>query len=71
LERVKENKEKQRVEQKKAEKKATKEKLGQRKEEQRHTIKGKDLKDITDGFVEKMATLNSAVESVSGFDVMA
>lgn len=71
LERVKEKKEKQRVEQKKAEKKAAKEKLGQQKVEQRYTIKGKDLKSVTDGFVEKMAMLNSVVESVSGFDVMA
>lgn len=71
LERVKENKEKQRVEQKKAEKKAAKEELVEQKAEQRYTIRGKDLKSVTDGFVEKMATLSSAVSPVSGFDVMA
>jgi len=71
LERVKENKEKQKAEQKKAEKKAAKEKLGQQNvEEQKYIFKGNDLRSVTDGFIEKMATLNSAVGSVTGFDMM-
>lgn len=71
LERVKENKEKQKAEQKKAEKKAAKEKLGQQNvEEQKYFFKGNDLRSVTDGFIEKMATLNSAVGSVTGFDMM-
>ena len=72
LERVKENKEKQRAEQKKAEKKATQEKLVEKKvEEQKDTFKGKDLRSVTDSFIEKMTTLNLVVGSVTGFDVMA
>ena len=72
LERVKENKEKQRAEQKKAEKKVAKEKLVEKKVEKRnYTIKGNDLGSVTDSFIEKMATLNSAVGTVVGFDMMA
>jgi len=72
LERVKEHKEKQRAEQKKVEKKAAEEKLGQQKvEEQKYTFKGKNLRCVTDSFIEKIATWNSAAGSVSGFDMMA
>lgn len=72
LERVKESKEKQKAEQRKAEKKATQEKLAEKKvTEQNYNFKGKDLRSVTDSFIEKMATLNSAVESEVGFDVKA
>lgn len=72
LERVKENKEKQRAEQKKAEKKAAKEKLVEKKVTELNCIfKGKDLRSVTNSFIEKMSTLNSAAESGVGFDVKA
>ena len=71
LEKVKENKEKQKAEKKKAEKQVAKEKLVEKKvEEQRNTFMGKDLRSVTDSFIEKMAALNSLVGSVSGFDMM-
>ena len=71
LEKVKDNKEKKKAEQKKAEKKAAKDNLEQNAEEQRYTFKGNDLRSVTDSFIEKMSTLNLAVGSVSGFDMMA
>ena len=71
LEKVKDNKEKQKVEQKKTEKQVAKEKLVERKVEQRNTFKGKDLRSVTDSFIEKMAALNLAGGTVVGFDMMA
>lgn len=64
LERIKENKEKQ----KKAEKKAAEEKLTEQRIEEL-TFKGKDLKSITDSFVEKMSDLSIIASSISGFDM--
>ena len=64
LERIKENKEKQ----KKAEKKAAEEKLTEQRIEEL-TFKGKDLKSITDSFVEKMSGLSITASSISGFDM--
>ena len=64
LERIKENKEKQ----KKAEKKAAEEKLTEQRIEEL-TFKGKDLKSITDSFVEKMSDLSTTASSISGFDM--
>ena len=64
LERIKENKEKQ----KKAEKKAAEEKLTEQRIEEL-TFKGKDLKSITDSFVEKMSGLSTTASSISGFDM--
>ena len=68
LERVKENKEKQKDAEKKAEKKANEEKLKEQRMEE-FTIKGSDLKSITDSFILKMSSLSSAMSSVSGFDM--
>ena len=64
LERIKENKEKQ----KKAEKKAAEEKLTEQRIEEL-TFKDKDLKSITDSFVEKMSGLSITASSISGFDM--
>lgn len=64
LERIKENKEKQ----KKAEKKAAEEKLTEQRIEEL-TFKGKDLKSITDSFVEKMSGLSTTASSILGFDM--
>lgn len=62
LQRVKENKKKQ----KDAEKKALEEmRADQRMEE--YTFKGKDLKSVTDSFIQKM----SSVSLISGFDMKA
>lgn len=64
LERIKENKEKQ----KKAEKKAAEEKLTEQRIEEL-TFKGKDLKSITDSFIEKMSNLGARTSSISEFDM--
>ena len=64
LERIKENKEKQ----KKAEKKAAEEKLTEQKIEEL-TFKGKDLKSVTDSFIEKLSSLGATASSISGFDM--
>ena len=68
LERIKENKEKQKVAEKKAEKEANEEKLKEQRMEE-FTIKGSDLKSITDSFILKMSSLSSAMSPVSGFDM--
>ena len=60
LERIKENKEKQ----KKAEKKAAEEKLTEQKIEEL-TFKGKDLKSVTDIFIEKLSSLGATASSIS------
>ena len=66
LERIKENKEKQKV----VEKKVAKEKLTEQMMEE-YTFKGPDLKSVTDKFIQKMASVSSTVDSVSGFDMKA
>ena len=68
LERVKENKEKQKAAEKKAEKKANEEKRKEQRMKE-FTIKGSDLKSITDSFILKMSSLSSAMNSMSGFDM--
>lgn len=68
LERVKENKEKQKAAEKKAEKKAAEEKLTEQRMEE-YTFKGADLKSVTDSFIAKMSSLSSAMSSVAGFDM--
>ena len=66
LERIKENKEKQ----KEAEKKAAEKKLTeQRMEEFSYTFKGEDLKSVTDSFIAKMSSLSTTMSSMSGFDM--
>ena len=66
LERIEENKEKQ----KKAEKKAAEKKLTeQRMEEFSYTFKGEDLKSVTDSFIAKMSSLSATMSSMSGFDM--
>ena len=68
LERIEENKEKQ----KKAEKKAAEKKLAeQRMEEFSYTFKGEDLKSVTDSFIVKMSSLSTTMSSMSGFDMKA
>ena len=64
LERTKENKEKQ----KKAEKKAAEEKLTEQRIEEL-TFKGKDLKSVTESFIEKLSSLSTTASSISGFDM--
>ena len=70
LERVKENKEKQKESEKRAEKKAAKEKLTEQIMEE-YTFKGPNLKSVTDKFIQKMASVSSVADSVSGFDMKA
>ena len=70
LERVKENKEKQKAAEKKAEKKAAEEKMTEQRMEE-NTFKGADLKSVTDSFIAKMSSLSSTMSSVSGFDMKA
>lgn len=49
-----------------------KEKKEEQKElEQRLIFKGKDLKSVTEGFIEEMSNVNSTLSSVTGFDVKA
>ena len=43
----------------------------QKKLEQRMVFKGKDLKSVTEGFIEEMSNVNSTLGSVTGFDVKA
>lgn len=70
LERVKENKEKQKAAEKKAEKKAAEEKMTEQRMEE-YTFKGADLKSVTVSFIAKMSSLSSTMSSVSGFDMKA
>ena len=66
LERIEENKEKQ----KKAEKKAAEEKLTEQRMEE-YTFKGADLKSVTDSFIKKMSSLSTAMSPITGFDMKA
>ena len=43
----------------------------QKKLEQRLIFKGKDLKSVTESFIEEMSNVNSILSSVTGFDVKA
>ena len=43
----------------------------QKKLEQRLIFKGKDLKSVTESFIEEMSNVNSTLSSVTGFDVNA
>ena len=66
LERIEENKEKQ----KKAEKKDAEEKLTEQRMEE-YTFKGADLKSVTDSFVIKMSSLCTTLSPITGFDMKA
>ena len=66
LERIEENKEKQ----KKAEKKAAEEKLTEQRMEE-YTFKGADLKSVTDSFVKKMSSISTTMSPITGFDMKA
>ena len=66
LERIEENKEKQ----KKDEKKAAEEKLTEQRMEE-YTFKGADLKSVTDSFIKKMSSLSTTMSSITGFDMKA
>ena len=66
LERIEENKEKQ----KKAEKKAAEEKLTEQRMEE-YTFKGADLKSVTDSFIKKMSSLSTKMSPITGFDMKA
>lgn len=66
LERIEENKEKQ----KKDEKKAAEKKLTEQRMEE-YTFKGEDLKSVTDSFIAKMSSLSTTISSLSGFDMKA
>lgn len=66
LERIAENKEKQ----KRAEKKAAEEKLTEQRMEE-YTFKGTDLKSVTDSFIKKMSSLSTTMSPITGFDMKA
>jgi len=70
LERIEEYKKKQKEVEKKAEKKIAKEKLTEQTMEE-YTFKGPDLKSVTDKFIQKMVSVGSMTDSVSGFDMKA
>lgn len=70
LEKIKESKEEQKAAEKKAEKKAGEENFDNQKiSEQTYTFKGKDLKSVTDSFIQKMSTLNSKMNYLGGFNM--
>lgn len=70
LEKIKESKEEQKTAEKKAEKKAGEENSDNQKiSEQTYTFKGKDLKSVTDSFIQKMSTLNSKMNYLGGFNM--
>ena len=60
LERIKENKE----EQKKLE-----ERLKEQKIERTYTFKGKDLKSVTESFIQEISAVSLAIGELSGFDM--
>ena len=62
--------ENQKAMEKRAERKTDKEKLTEQIMEE-YTFKGSDLKSVTDKFIQKMASVSSTVDSVSGFDMKA
>ena len=70
LEKIKESKEEQKAAEKKAEKKAGEENSDNHKiSEQTYTFKGKDLKNVTDSFIQKMSALNSKMNYLGGFNM--
>ena len=70
LEKIKESKEEQKAAEKKTEKKAGEENSDNQKiSEQTYTFKGKDLKSVTDSFIQKMSTLNSKMNYLGGFNM--
>ncbi len=70
LERVEENREKQKAAEKRAEKRDAEEKLTEQKIEE-YTFKGADLKSVTDSFIAKMSSVSFVMTAVSGFDMKA
>lgn len=71
LEKIEENKEKQKAAEKKAKNKAAEEKLREQRIEHSYTFKGPDLKSVTDSFIEKMSSLSVPISFDSGFDMKA
>lgn len=70
LKKIKESKEEQKAAEKKAEKKAGEENSDNQKiSEHTYTFKGKDLKSVTDSFIQKMSTLNSKMNYLGGFNM--
>ena len=70
LERVKENRKKQKAAGKKTKKNDAEEKLTEQKIEE-FTFKGSNLKSVTDSFIAKMSSVSSVMTAVSGFDMKA
>jgi len=71
LEKIEENKEKQKAAEKKAKNKVAEEKLREQRIEHSYTFKGPDLKSVTDGFIEKLSSLSVPISFDSGFDMKA
>lgn len=68
LEKVKEHREEQKAAERKAEAKVAEEQLKNPKTEE-YTFKGKDLESVTNSFIQKMSTLNSAMNSLSRINI--
>ena len=68
LEKIKESKEEQKAAEKKAKKKATEENSDNISEHS-YIFKGKDLKSVTDSFIQKMSALNSTMNFLGGFNM--
>ena len=59
----------ERIEEKKEEKKAAEKRLEKQRIE--NTFTGKDLKSVTDSFIQSLSTTNSSIIALSGFDMKA
>lgn len=68
LERVEENREKQKAAEKRTEKRSAEKKLAEQRIEE-YTFKGLDLKSVTDSFIAKMSSVRSVMPKASGFDM--
>ena len=68
LERVEENREKQKAAEKRIEKRSAEKKLTEQRIEE-YTFKGLDLKSVTDSFIAKMSSVRSVMPKASGFDM--
>ena len=68
LERVEENREKQKATEKRTEKRGAEKKLTEQRIEE-YTFKGLDLKSVTDSFIAKMSSVRSVMPKASGFDM--
>lgn len=68
IERVEENREKQKAAEKRTEKRSAEKKLTEQRIEE-YTFKGLDLKSVTDSFIAKMSSVRSVMPKASGFDM--